>query len=113
MQLFYDLAYIEKPVQTGVNGAATGGELSIVLASDIVIASDRTKFGALFTTPIRLVPDTGTTYFLPRVVALPKAREMIIKGDLIEADETHRIGLVSKIMQELEKRIGQAGPKTV
>ena len=121
MKIFRDLAYFEKPVIAGVDGAATGAGLSLVLACDIVIASERATFGAPFTR-VGLVPDTGTTYFLPRVVGLAKAREMILTGDLIDANEAYRIGLVSKIVahEELEdkvnslaQRLSKAAPKAI
>ncbi|TRZ47094.1 2-(1,2-epoxy-1,2-dihydrophenyl)acetyl-CoA isomerase, partial [bacterium] len=62
----------------------------------IVLATETAKFGAPFTR-IGLVPDTGTTYFLPRVVGLAKAREMIMTGELIDAQEAYRIGLISRV----------------
>jgi len=93
--IFYELAYLEKPVIAGVQGAATGAGLSLVLCCDIVLATETAKFGAPFTR-IGLVPDTGTTYFLPRVVGLAKAREMIMTGELIDAQEAYRIGLISR-----------------
>lgn len=95
--IFYELAYLEKPVIAGVQGAATGAGLSLVLSCDITLATDEAKFGAPFT-KIGLVPDTGTTYFLPRVVGLAKAREMILTGELINVQEAYRIGLVNKIV---------------
>jgi enoyl-CoA hydratase/carnithine racemase len=121
MKIFRDLAYLEKPVIAGVDGAATGGGLSLVLACDIVIASERATFGAPFTR-VGVVPDTGTTYFLPRLVGLAKAREMILTGDLIDANEAYRIGLISKIVahEELEdkvnslaKRLSKGAPKAI
>ena len=67
--------------------------MSLVLACDIVLGSERVTFSESFTR-VGLVPDTGTTYFLPRVVGLAKAREMIVTGDLIDANEAYRIGLI-------------------
>jgi 2-(1,2-epoxy-1,2-dihydrophenyl)acetyl-CoA isomerase len=111
-RIFYELAYLEKPVITGVQGAATGAGLSLVLASDIVLATKAAKFGAPFTR-VGLVPDTGTTYFLPRVVGLCKAREMIMTGELIDAAEAHRVGLVSRIVDapDLEKELDSLARK--
>ncbi len=111
-RIFYDLAYLEKPVITGVQGAATGAGLSAVLASDIVLATRGAKFGAPFTR-IGLVPDTGTTYFLPRVVGLAKAREMIMTGEPIDAYEALRVGLISRIVEDgtLEDEIGSLARK--
>jgi len=96
-QLFYELAYLEVPVIAGVDGAATGAGLSLVLASDIVIATERATFGATFVRA-GLAPDTGTTYFLPRIIGLGRARAMILTGDLVEAQEAERIGLVTRIV---------------
>jgi len=106
MKIFRNLAYLEKPVIAGVDGAATGAGLSLLLACDIVLASERATFGAPFTR-IGLVPDTGTTYFLPRVVGLAKAREMIVTGELIDANEAYRVGLITRIVahEELEGRV--------
>ncbi len=106
MKIFRDLAYLEKPVIAGVDGAATGAGLSLVLACDIVLASERATFGAPFTR-VGLVPDTGTTYFLPRVVGLAKAREMIVTGDLIDANEAYRVGLINRVVthEELDEKV--------
>jgi 2-(1,2-epoxy-1,2-dihydrophenyl)acetyl-CoA isomerase len=89
------LRNIEKPVVAAVNGVAAGAGANIALACDIVIAKESASFIQAFS-KIGLIPDSGGTFFLPRLIGFQKASAIMMLGDKISAAEADRLGMIYK-----------------
>ncbi len=90
---------LEKPVVCGVNGVAAGAGANIALACDVVLASENASFIQAFS-KIGLIPDSGGTYFLPRLVGFQKASALMMLGDKVSAAEAERMGMVYMVLPQ-------------
>lgn len=86
---------IEKPVIAAVNGVAAGAGANIALACDIVLATASASFIQAFS-KIGLIPDSGGTYFLPRLVGMQRAAALMMSGDKVSAEEAAAMGMIYK-----------------
>jgi 2-(1,2-epoxy-1,2-dihydrophenyl)acetyl-CoA isomerase len=88
---------MRQPVVASVSGAAAGFGLSLMLATDLVVVAEGTRFNLAYAR-IGGSPDGGSTYTLPRLVGLKKATEIALLNDFIDAAEAERLGLVNRVV---------------
>jgi enoyl-CoA hydratase/carnithine racemase len=100
-RLFAAVEALEKPTIAAVNGYALGGGLELALACDIRVAATGARFG-LPETKLGIIPAAGGTQRLPRVIGWGRARYLILTGDIIDATEAERLGLVSAVVPQEE-----------
>jgi len=92
---------LEKPIVAAVNGVAAGAAANIALACDVVIATESATFIQAFS-KIGLIPDSGGTYFLPRLIGWQKASALMMLGDKISAKEAEAMGMIYKAVPDEE-----------
>jgi 2-(1,2-epoxy-1,2-dihydrophenyl)acetyl-CoA isomerase len=90
---------LQKPVVAAVNGVAAGAGANIALACDIVVASQAASFIQAFS-KIGLIPDSGGTFFLPRLVGWQKASALMMLGEKVSAEEAEKMGMIYKFFPQ-------------
>lgn len=90
---------LSKPVVAAVNGVAAGAGANIALACDIVVAGESASFIQAFS-KIGLIPDSGGTWFLPRIIGFQKASALMFLGEKISAVEAERMGMIYKVIED-------------
>ena len=89
------IRHLKKPVVAAVNGVAAGAGASIALCCDIVVAKESASFIQAFS-KIGLIPDSGATYFLPRLIGSQRATAIMMTADTINAKEAENMGMIYK-----------------
>ncbi|MDB5098983.1 MAG: 2-(1,2-epoxy,2-dihydrophenyl)acetyl-CoA isomerase [Cyanobacteria bacterium RYN_339] len=112
---------MDKPVVAAVNGVAAGAGCSIALACDLRLASTKASFVQAFVR-IGAAPDTGTSFFLPRLVGLGRAMELLFTGDKLDAETAEKYGLANRVadpdafpgmVKEFTERLAQGPTKAM
>lgn len=85
------------PIIARVHGHAVGVGCNYALACDMIVASEQALFGQVFVR-VGLMPDGGSTFFLPRLVGYHKAFELMTTGDIIDAQEAQQLGIVNRVV---------------
>ena len=101
------LRRLPKPVIAAVNGAAVGAGMNLALACDVRFAAETASFGQVFAR-IGALPDSGAFFFLPRMVGLARATELLFNAEIFDAHRAQELGLVSAVHPA-----GELIPKTI
>ncbi len=96
---------IQKPVIVGVNGVAAGAGANIALCGDVVVAAKSALFIQAFS-KIGLIPDSGGTFFLPRIIGFQLSSALMMTGDKLTSEEAKSFGLVYKVFEDEEFESG-------
>ncbi|HWA60964.1 MAG TPA: enoyl-CoA hydratase/isomerase family protein [Caulobacteraceae bacterium] len=90
-------AYFDKPLIAAINGVAAGAGMSLALAADVRIGSPNARFKTVFVER-SLSPDSGMSWFLPRIVGYARAADLIFTSRAVDADEAYRLGLLDRLV---------------
>ncbi len=90
-------AHFDKPLIAAVNGVAAGAGMSMALACDIRVGSENARFKTVFVER-NLSPDSGMSYFLPRIVGYSRAADLVFSSRNVNAEEAYRIGLLDRLV---------------
>ncbi|MGH6957880.1 MAG: enoyl-CoA hydratase/isomerase family protein [Caulobacteraceae bacterium] len=90
-------AHFDKPLIAAVNGVAAGAGMSMALACDVRVGSTAARFKTVFVER-NLSPDSGMSYFLPRIVGYSRAADLIFSSRAVDAEEAYRIGLLDRVV---------------
>jgi enoyl-CoA hydratase len=96
-EILVNILEVDKPIITGVNGAATGLGSTLALMGDIVIASEKARIGDTHV-KLGLAAGDGGCLIFPLLVGVNKAKELLMTGDILDAQEALRIGLVNRVV---------------
>ena len=91
------LHQLDKPAIAAVNGVAAGAGMSLALACDLRVGSPQSRFKTVFIER-NLSPDSGMSFFLPRIVGYSRAADLIYTSRAVDAEEAHRIGLLDRLV---------------
>jgi enoyl-CoA hydratase len=117
----HKLRWMRKPIFAAVNGVAVGGGCEMAMSTDFIICSENARFGQPEVSR-GIMPGAGGTQFLPRFLPRGRALELLMTGDLIDATEAHRWGLVNRVVpladlmpaaEEIARRIAANSPAAV
>jgi 2-(1,2-epoxy-1,2-dihydrophenyl)acetyl-CoA isomerase len=112
---------MEKPIIAAINGVAAGAGASLALACDLRVASENALFIQAFVN-VGLIPDSGSTFFLPRLVGLGRALELVFTGRPVNAEEAERLGIFNRVVPheelmdaavELARQLAQGPTKVI
>ncbi len=94
--LIMKMLEIEKPIIAAVNGAAAGAGFSLTLLCDFIVASEQAFFVQSFVN-VGLIPDFAALHFLPMLIGMQKAKELMFLGERVTAEEAERLGIVNRV----------------